>query len=47
MDAPEIDGVVKLNKNVSSGKIVPVKITGSGFYDLSGQTCLPAGRLVT
>ncbi len=37
MDAPVIDGVVKLNNNVPSGKIVPVKITGSGFYDLSGK----------
>jgi hypothetical protein len=37
MDAPEIDGVVKLDKNVPYGKIVPVKITGSGFYDLSGR----------
>lgn len=37
MDAPEIDGVVKLDKNVPHGKIVPVKITGSGFYDLSGR----------
>jgi ribosomal protein S12 methylthiotransferase len=37
MDAPEIDGVVKLNKNVPNGKIVRVKVTGSGFYDLSGR----------
>lgn len=37
MDAPEIDGVVRFNKNVPDGKIVPVKITGSGFYDLSGR----------
>jgi ribosomal protein S12 methylthiotransferase len=36
MDAPEIDGVVKLNKCVPNGKIVSVKITGSGPYDLSG-----------
>lgn len=37
MDAPDIDGVVKIDKNVPHGKIVPVKITGSGFYDLSGK----------
>ncbi len=36
MDAPDIDGVVKLNKCVPNGKIVSVKITGSGPYDLSG-----------
>ncbi len=36
MDAPEIDGVVKLNKCVPNGKIVSVKVTGSGPYDLSG-----------
>ena len=36
MDAPEIDGVVKLNKCVPNGKMVSVKITGSGPYDLSG-----------
>jgi len=36
MDAPEIDGVVKLNKSVPNGKIVSVKVTGSGPYDLSG-----------
>jgi ribosomal protein S12 methylthiotransferase len=36
MDAPDIDGVVKLNKCVPNGKMVQVKITGSGPYDLSG-----------
>ncbi len=36
MDAPEIDGVVKMDKYVPNGKIVSVKITGSGPYDLSG-----------
>ena len=36
MDAPEIDGVVKLNKCVPNGKMVSVRITGSGPYDLSG-----------
>jgi len=36
MDAPEIDGVVKLNRIVPSGKIVKVKVTGSSDYDLSG-----------
>ena len=36
MDAPEIDGVVKMDKFVPNGKIVSVKITGSGPYDLSG-----------
>jgi len=36
MDAPEIDGVVRLNKCVPNGKIVSVKVTGSGPYDLSG-----------
>ena len=36
MDAPEIDGVVKLNKFVPNGKIMSVKVTGSGPYDLSG-----------
>lgn len=37
MDAPQIDGVVKLDKCGPCGKIVPVKITGSDFYDLSGH----------
>jgi len=36
MDAPEIDGVVKLNKKVLPGKIVRVRVTGSRDYDLSG-----------
>jgi len=35
MDAPDIDGVVKLNKYVPNGKIVSVRVTGSTPYDLS------------
>jgi len=35
MDAPDIDGVVKLNKCVPNGKIVSVRVTGSTPYDLS------------
>jgi ribosomal protein S12 methylthiotransferase len=37
MDAPGIDGVVKLDSSVPNGKIVPVRITGSSPYDLSGK----------
>lgn len=37
MDAPEIDGYVRFDKFVRPGRIVPVRVTGSGFYDLSGK----------
>jgi len=36
MDAPEIDGVVELDKKIQAGRIVPVRVTGAREYDLSG-----------
>jgi ribosomal protein S12 methylthiotransferase len=35
-DAPEIDGMVIIESELPSGKIVPVRITGAMTYDLSG-----------
>jgi ribosomal protein S12 methylthiotransferase len=35
--APEVDGVVYLDQAVEPGRIVSVRITGSGDYDLSGE----------
>lgn len=35
-DAPEIDGMVIVEKKVSVGAIVPIKITGATVYDLVG-----------
>lgn len=35
-DAPEIDGQVIVNQQVSSGEIVPIRITGATIYDVTG-----------
>jgi ribosomal protein S12 methylthiotransferase len=35
-DAPEIDGMVVIEDEVSVGALVPVRITGAMTYDLSG-----------
>ena len=35
-DAPEIDGMVIVEGEISTGKLVPVRITGAMAYDLSG-----------
>lgn len=35
--APDIDGVVYLDRGASVGEIVPVRITGSSTYDLRGK----------
>jgi ribosomal protein S12 methylthiotransferase len=35
-DAPEIDGLVMIKGEIPVGKLVPVRITGAGAYDLSG-----------
>jgi ribosomal protein S12 methylthiotransferase len=35
-DAPEIDGLVIVEKELPVGKMVPVKITGAMAYDLTG-----------
>ena len=35
-DAPEIDGMVVIESNLSIGDFVPVRITGAMAYDLSG-----------
>jgi len=35
--APEVDGVVRLNREVEAGSFVNVRITGSGDYDLEGE----------
>lgn len=35
--APEVDGVVYLDRAIEPGRMVPVRITGSGDYDLSGE----------
>jgi ribosomal protein S12 methylthiotransferase len=35
-DAPEIDGMVLIEGEAPSGKIIPVHITGAMTYDLSG-----------
>ena len=35
-DAPEVDGIVMIKGKIPVGKLVPVRITGAGAYDLSG-----------
>ncbi|UCF30141.1 MAG: 30S ribosomal protein S12 methylthiotransferase RimO [bacterium] len=35
--APEVDGVVRLDRTVEPGRVVPVRIVGSGVYDLIGE----------
>ncbi len=45
-DAPEIDGMVILDSEVTVGEIIPVHITGAMAYDLTGtveitQSVLP------
>ena len=35
-DAPEVDGVVRIDGDLHSGDLIPVKITGSDDYDLTG-----------
>ncbi len=35
--APEIDGVVLLDRHVPAGDIVPVRVTGTLLYDLEGE----------
>lgn len=35
--APEVDGVVYLDRAVEPGRMVTVRVTGSGDYDLSGE----------
>jgi ribosomal protein S12 methylthiotransferase len=35
-DAPEVDGVVRIEGDLHSGDLIPVKITGSDDYDLTG-----------
>ena len=42
-DAPEIDGMVIVESDLPVGEMVPVRITGSMPYDLSG---VPAKRMV-
>jgi ribosomal protein S12 methylthiotransferase len=36
-DAPEIDGMVIIEEEVSVGEIIPVQITGAMVYDLAGS----------
>jgi ribosomal protein S12 methylthiotransferase len=36
-DAPEVDGLVLIPADVTSGQIVPVQITGAMEYDLTGE----------
>jgi ribosomal protein S12 methylthiotransferase len=36
-DAPEIDGLVIVEKEIPAGQIVPVRISGAMPYDLSGS----------
>lgn len=40
-DAPEIDGMVLLAGEHSTGEILPVRITGAMTYDLSGEVVSP------
>jgi len=35
-DAPEVDGVVRLDGDLRSGDLIPVRITAAGDYDLVG-----------
>jgi ribosomal protein S12 methylthiotransferase len=39
-DAPEIDGMVLIEGEVATGKIIPVRITGALPYDLTGITTI-------
>jgi ribosomal protein S12 methylthiotransferase len=39
--APEVDGVVYLDRPAEPGRMVAVRITGSGDYDLSGEVIEP------
>ncbi|MBI5301938.1 MAG: 30S ribosomal protein S12 methylthiotransferase RimO [Chloroflexi bacterium] len=36
-DAPEVDGIVLVQRELAPGKIVPVRITGAMEYDLAGE----------
>jgi ribosomal protein S12 methylthiotransferase len=38
--APEVDGVVRLDRETEGGGFVKVRITGSGVYDLEGEIIL-------
>jgi len=41
--APDIDGVVYLQRQAPPGYIAPVRITGAGTYDLDGELLASAG----
>jgi ribosomal protein S12 methylthiotransferase len=44
-DAPEIDGLVIVEGELSTGQIYPIRITGAMAYDLSGVVAKHAGPL--
>jgi len=48
-DAPEIDGMVLVEGEITPGELVPVRITGAMTYDLSGvlETCRMSIPLTT
>ena len=42
--APEVDGVVRLDEEVAPGEFVQVLITDSEVYDLVGELVDPSGE---
>lgn len=39
--APEVDGCIRVRGRAAAGGWVPVRVTGSGAYDLEGRVAAP------